>query len=288
MLAVSVITFGCLFVVLWGIALPPVFQASHHQLVNVFGDDGAARIEMHMGERGARGDALSDAFDQEIRKKFGNIPDEEKGRMMMNIVMRTLREAKVPLMLLVTCSAVLGLIIHSFFFAIGANADTKWSAVLRRTGRLIPRMIGLWLLLFCLFVVWIPILAFIAVFIRPILVLFVVAAAVGLAAWFGPRLVFAPVLLAQGKTSILQSIRKSVALAKGKWLRIVGNLLGVGAVTWIGTTLASILLNIIIRIALPFTPFAVYIGQLMILFTMLAMAYRIFFVVHLKDAVSGK
>jgi reverse gyrase len=60
------------------------------------------------------------------------------------------------------------------------------------------------------------------------------------------------------------------------------------AVTWIGTTLASILLNIIIRIALPFTPFAVYIGQLMILFTMLAMAYRIFFVVHLKDAVSGK
>jgi hypothetical protein len=79
-----------------------------------------------------------------------------------------------------------------------------------------------------------------------------------------------------------------VALAKGKWLRIVGNLLGVGAVTWIGTTLASILLNIIIRIALPFTPFAVYIGQLMILFTMLAMAYRIFFVVHLKDAVSGK
>lgn len=102
------------------------------------------------------------------------------------------------------------------------------------------------------------------------------------------RLAFAQVVLVQDKTGVVESLRKSFRITKGKFWRILGNLIGVAAMVWIVTFVIQFVIGMIVNVASDFSPYAMVVHHVMTFVALIAGAYTAIFMVRLKESIAGK
>jgi len=122
--------------------------------------------------------------------------------------------------LLMLCGAVISLVIYTEDH--GHIID-----IIRRCGSIFPSMVVVWLLVFIRSFSWIALIGLLPS-LNEFMPVFILVSAIA-ALLFGPRLLFAPVLLAQEHLGATKAVQQSIKRSKGHWWRIVLSVLVVVA-----------------------------------------------------------
>ena len=286
-LAVGVLAFGIVSIILWLLLLSMASKAGVKELTALLGPAPVARIAYTMKSSRDAG-LTADAINRELQEKFGTLPQQEQVTIIGAAAIHWFKDVQAVLVPLGLLLIFLWLWSWAYFLVLAAGPDIPWWPMALLSLRWLPRLITLFFLVACMLFLWVLPLVALCLLLYPPLSLLVVLAGVVTMIVLGPRLVLAPVILIHDRAAIRQSIRKSIRESQGRWWKIVLYLLGVGAVVWIGVTFAQIIVNLLIRLALPFSSQAIFISQVMVLVTIVGAAYRKVFLVKLRQTIVGK
>lgn len=263
-------------------------------LGGIVGPDEAARIvEQVRGAELSSSDAQRIAMEvtQTLKNTLDSMPEAELSAAVRQMTV-SLYEA-IPIL---AGFAVLFLIIslwsRAFFLVLGAQGERKFGEIA------MDAFVWMFPLLCVCFIIIAAIAAWIAICLVAGIILgmalssvagVIIAAplaVVGLI-YMWPRLIMAPVALVQDRVGIIGSIRSSVRITRGHWLKIFGNLIGAGVTVWIVTFAVRIGVNILVRVAEPFPPAPFVISRVMIFITIAGVAYWTVFLVRLKQTIAA-
>lgn len=290
-LSIAVLAFGTVSIVLWILAVRIGMAESMAQLQTILGPEATARIQAQIGTIGSQQDLeqIGMTISSEIAQKVKSLPPEKQDEMMWTMTAQAFMGAFSRILPILIFMSLFWIFSRAFFLMLGAaKGEEDFLPMVMSTLRILPRLIGVRLLTACLLFLWIPVVSFAVLFVFPAGVLVVMIAGMIFAIVAGPRLVFAPVILIQDHVGIRESFRRSFRISAGQWKRVVLNTIGVGAVVWLGTGVCQIVVNLFIKITLPFSPYALLLGQMMTFVTFMGVAYSTAFTVRLKEAVAGK
>ncbi len=286
-LATGVLVFGSISVVLWILAVRIGMTEGIAQLQTILGPEATARVQTQIGMIGSQQDVerIGMVISNEIAQKVKSLPQAEQEEMMLTMFLQAAGTAFTRILPIVLAMTLFWIVGRAFFLVLGAGPDEEFLPMVRRAVRLLPRLILLWLLIACTLFLWIPVLSFGFMFIFPPAVFLVILAGIIFAIVAGPRLILAPVILVQDGTGIRESIRRSFHISAGQWKRIVFAVIGVGAVIWLGTGVCQIVVNLLIKFTIPFSPYALLLGQIMTFVMFTGVAYRSSFTARLKENI---
>lgn len=288
-LAISVLLFGSVSILLWILTSQSIISEGTRQLTALLGPEAVTRIEQKIEGMAGRpdGEAMVNVFRQELNAKLGDIPRDEKIAILINVGIRGSIAALPTIGLGVLLIAFCTLWSWAFWLVLGAGSEASWWTMMTQALRLMPRLLALIILLFCITVLWIPVVAVAVGIVVPVVLPVLLVAEIVFAGYLWPRLLLSPMILAQDRTTVINAIRRSIKLSKRRWFRIVGNIIGVGAVVWLGTFIARILLNMLVQVALPVSPYAVFLWQVLTYILLIGSAYRTVFAMRLKEELSS-
>ena len=180
---------------------------------------------------------------------------------------------------------------------LAANRNGTFSALAREAMRWILPLLGVSLLIMLIFVAWLAVCVLLSVIIGGIvggngglILAFVSGILAFLIGWFFamPYLALPTVILVQDRTGIMESIRRGIRLARGHWVKIAFNILGMGFIVGCVLYVIQLFFQFLIGIAVHFSPSAIFIGQLVIFVTFMGAAYQTMFLVRLKETVEER
>ncbi len=289
-LGMAVLLAGCVTIaitlVLWGTAL----RSGIRELSTIIGPDAASRIQEQVMYSGSRSEmqTLMSEVSKELDAKFKDMTPERKAEMIGLSFGRFMTDVAPLFIGFIVFSAILGVWMRGFFLLLAIRKTGDFKALAGEALTWMLPLLGLGLLLGA---------AFGAIALVPFVLggLLDNSYVMGIGGFLGvgfvlylvPRVAFAPVFLIQDKTGIRGGIRKSLLLSEGKWFKIVGNLLGAGAMVWIAVFVCQFFINVLSSIAGPVPAFGLIIGQVMVFITLIGKAYSTVFLVRLKEGLKA-
>lgn len=287
-LIVGVISIG-VTLLLWSTLL----RSGMAELRTLLGPDVAASIETQvMGMtpgpqmQGVMMDVMS-----KVKATFDAMSEEEREQAGTEMMVRLMGDVAPVFIGFIVLSAIMKLWTGSFFLLLGIRKNPRFGTLAGEAITWMLPVLGVGFMIGLAAVGWmigVGILAFILSFVHEALApLTLIIVGVGGLITFGPRLCLAPVLLLQDDAGVIGSIKRSFRITKGRWLKVVGNLIGAAAMVWIALFLVQFVLNIVMNMV-PSAPFALVVGQLLVFATLLGTAYQTVFLVRLKEAIARK
>ncbi len=275
---------------LWQMAL----GTGVRELGRILGPEETTRLEERAWSAGSTSgmqQAVMEAV-QALEVKLNTMTEEEKAAALQMAMAGFFTDVLPVLSGFAVLSFLLGLWSRSFFLVLGVRGHGNfgtlaidafaWMLPLLGVGALIVLAMGAWVAL-----------SVVAGFVLGMIlsesagVLVAVPLAIGGLLFVGPRLVLAPVMLLQDRTGVMESIRRSIRVTKGRWLKVFGNLLGAGAMVWIAVFAVQIVVSMLARVAQPFPPAPLVIGQVMTFVGLVGAAYQTVFLVRLKETIAS-
>lgn len=280
-----------LTVFMWGATLETVGRA----IGGILGPDEGERIVVQMRDAGlssARVQRLAMEVSQALGDKLGSMAEAELSAAIQQMTGTLLAESLPILAGFVVLLLVISLWSRAFFLILGVRGERKFGEIA------MDAMAWMLPLLCVCFIIIAAIAAWIAISLLAGVILGValsnaagalIAVPLGIAGliYMWPRLIMAPVALVQDRAGIIGSIRSSIRMTRGHWLKIFGNLVGAWAVVWIVMTACGFIVTVLAAAAGPFPPAPFAINSVMSFVTAAGAAYWTVFLVRLKQAVAS-
>jgi hypothetical protein len=284
-LAISVLLFGCVSIALWVLALRTLNAHVMNGLEKVLGRESAARIERQVRSIGSQADieGFGAAVLEEAETVLRDVPRDKQADLLLSAVLGSMRSALPQFLLIGFALVALWLWVRAFFLVLACRPKDDWWPMMLRALRLLPRLLGVWLTLWSCLMLWYLLLGMLFVPFLPSAFIPIMVIGVSVAIYIAPRVVLAPVYAVQDGRGIAESMQRSLRVSDGRWARILGSLVAMMALVWLATMLAQIMVNLLVRLALPFSVFALFLGQVMTFIALIAAAYRTVFLVKLKE-----
>ncbi len=176
---------------------------------------------------------------------------------------------------------------RAFFLTVAGRRIGGFSAALPEALRVLLPLMGVWIAVGVCSLLWLAFAFLMLGVVWPqgfiVGILLLVASA-----WLYPRLALAPAILAEEGRGILESLRLSFERTRGRWGYVVLNLLGIGAMMWMVTTIAEGAVGQLASMVLTRSPFGVFLYWLLPLLLVLKTAYDMAFNIELSRSLHHK
>lgn len=276
---------------LWQTALWPGVR----ELGKILGPDGVARIEEQMRSAVSQPSDMQRfvmAVGQTLEAKLDSMTESERSAATQQAFSAFFAGVLPALTGFVVLSFIIGLWSRSFFLVLGVRGAGSFSALAIDAFAWMLPLLGVGFLMALVLFVWVVLSILVGVVFGIILSNIagaLIAAPITVAGliYMWPRLIMAPVALVQDRAGIIGSIRSSIRITKGHWLKICGNLIGAWIVVWIVMTAFGFIVTALTAVAGQFPPVQFAINSVMSFITVAGMAYWMVFLVKLKQAIAA-
>jgi hypothetical protein len=299
-LTIAVLIVGCAYIVMNFIVWGTVFTKGLTHVGEILGPDAAAVIQQQvtMGTPGPQMEQAMNGLAAQLQLKLAGMPEEEQAKLIFGHMI-TFFASVGPILI---GFGILWMVIqwwyNAFVLVLGTKGKKSFGATASEAFSWMLPLVGLGLLTALMYLAISGITVLASIFLLmlsqsaggdvPTLAIPVVIAGVLGVLFLAIRLVFAPVALVQDKLGIVESLRKSFRITKGKFWRIVGNLIGLAAVIWLVTFVVSMIISFVVGIAATFSPLALFVGQITVFVTLLVTAYSTIFTIRLKEDIQAR
>lgn len=157
-----------------------------------------------------------------IDARFGDMTEEEQGRMGASMGMNAVRYAAPYIGLSFIVGLILSVASGAYFLLLALSTQKDAPTLFGKVPGLFLPLLGVWVWSFLRSFAWIPILGLI-----PAIIL-------------GPRFALAPVILVQEKKGVMASVSSSYERTVGYWGKIVGNMIVAGICAWLASIVVAI------------------------------------------------
>ncbi len=220
-------------------------------------------------------------------KKATAMEPEKREVYMATLIDRATRE----LLPVIAGFTLLLLLVHgaarAFFLTVAGRRIGELAAALTQACKVFLPLMAVWIALGVCSLLWLSFAFFMLGIVWAQGFIIGILLLIG-SAWLYPRLALAPAILAEEGTGVLASLRLSFERTRGRWGYVVLNLLGIGTVTWMVTTLAEGAVGQLASMVLTHSPFGVLLYWLLPVLLVLKTAYDMVFNVELSRSLHHK
>lgn len=256
------------------------------QLHAIVGDERYAEIESQL-TNAADAESATTLFMQELENVVSALPAQEQEPYLLALARASLAHIAhiaIPLALVLF---ILHACARMAFVILAARRIADTGQLLRQTVQRFFPVLGAWIGVWMGAGIWVPAAVFvIGFFWTPVLYL-ALPSIVPLILLL-PRLVFAPVIVAQENLGVLAALKASFARTRGKWWAVFSVLLAMESVVWVVLTVIGMLLAALVTAVTRYSALGYGLYWLTPFFALIAVAYRQAFIVEVKEEMMEK
>ncbi len=220
-------------------------------------------------------------------KKLDTLPPDARDRAVTDMELQIAKALLPVLLLFGGILFLLRLLAKHYFLVLAAVHPSSFGFALRRMLVSFLPVLWTWILMALFSFLWLPFALEAFALLWPVMALMSLAGFVPVLLLL-PRFLYAPIILLQESQSPMASIRLSYRRTKGQWRWIMLQVIGVLAVLWMVMTFSNTLLQALVQAVALRSPLAPLLYWVASFTTLIALAYRLVFIVQMKEATDGK